>query len=179
MNMNIKQFNCPILGFFLFLFLFLNATCLALTPPIHINNNINNNINNKDPIIIEANTLELDTQQGVATYLGHVILKQNGKTLHSDKMIIYRNAKGKLDKIFAFGKPAYYSGAVKNEMLLGEANKITLLYDKQEMILEGQAKLTQKQDSFTAPLMTYHFQTKMVRSQSHEGVRPTLIFHPS
>jgi lipopolysaccharide export system protein LptA len=151
----------------LFLLLFLNSTCLALSN------------NSKDPISIESNTLELDQKQGQATYLGNVVLKQNGKELIADKMIIFKNAQGKLEKVLAFGKPAKYMSTVKEDPIFGEANKITFLPAPQDMILENQAKLTQKQDSFSAPYITYNFQTKIIRSKSQEGIRPTIIFHPS
>ncbi len=133
---------------------------------------------NKEPISIQSDTLELNQEKGLATYLGKVLLTQNGKELRADKIIIYRNTQGKLEKILAFGNPAKYFGTLKNEHLLGEANKITFLTGAQDMILEGQAKLIQKQDSFTAPYITYNFQNKIIRSKAQEGIRPTIIFHP-
>lgn len=160
--------NTTLSNLFLFLVLSLSSTCWGLL-----------NTGNKDPISIESNNLELDQQQGLATYLGNVILKQSGKELLADKLVIYKNAQGKIDKVLAYGKPAQYTGTNKEEPVFGEANKITFLPGNQDMILEGQAKLTQKKDSFTAPFITYNFQNKMIRSKSQEGIRPTIIFHPS
>ncbi len=152
---------------FLFLLICFSSNCLALIT------------NNKSPISIESNTLELNQQQGIATYLGHVILKQDGNELIADKLVIYKNAQGKTEKILAFGKPAKYTSSTKNDPIFGEANKITFFTGNQDMILEGEAKMTQKQDSFTAPYITYNFLSKMIRSKSQEGIRPTIIFHPS
>lgn len=152
---------------FLFLLISLSQNCFAL------------NMSNKEPISIESNTLELNQQQGIATYLGNVILKQNDKELIADKLVIYKNAQGKTEKVLAFGKPAKYSASTKDDPLFGEANKITFFMGNQDMILEDQAKLIQKKDSFTAPYITYNFQTKMIRSRAQEGVRPTIIFHPN
>ena len=151
----------------IFLCLLLSPLCFAMTS------------GNKDPISIQSDTLELNQQQGVATYFGKVLLKQSGKELTADKMIIYRNAQGKLEKILAFGKPAKYVGTEKEELLFGEANKITFLSHSQEMILEDQAKITQKRDSFTAPYINYNLQSKIIHSKAQEGIRPTIIFHPN
>lgn len=134
---------------------------------------------NKEPISIQSDTLELSQPQGIATYLGRVLLTQDGRELAADKIVIYRNTQGKLEKILAFGKPAKYTGTLNNDTLLGEANKITFLPNSQDMILEGQAKWVQKKDMFTAPYITYNFQSKMIRSKAQEGVRPTIIFHPN
>lgn len=160
--------NKTLFNLFLVLVLSLSSTCWGFLSS-----------GTKDPISIESNNLELDQQQGLATYIGQVILKQNDKELLADKLIIYKNAQGKIDKILAFGKPAKYTGTNKEEPVFGEANKITFLTGNQDMILEGQAKLTQKKDSFTAPFITYNFQNKMIRSKSQEGIRPTIIFHPN
>lgn len=160
--------NTTLSNLLLFLVLSLNSTCWGLLAS-----------GNKDPVSIESSTLELDQQQGLATYTGNVIVKQSGKELLADKVIFYRNAQGKIDKILAFGKPAKYTGTNKEEPVFGEANKITFLTGNQDMILEEQAKLTQKKDSFTAPFITYNFQSKMIRSKSQEGIRPTIIFHPN
>ncbi len=160
--------NTTLSNLLLFLVLSLSSTCWGLLTS-----------GDNNPVSIESSTLELDQQNGLATYSGNVIVKQNGKELLADKVIMYKNAQGKMDKILAFGKPAKYTGTNKEEPVFGEANKITFLTSKQDMILEGQAKLTQKKDSFTAPFITYNLQSKMIRSKSQEGIRPTIIFHPN
>lgn len=152
---------------FVFLFLFIHFDCFALLT------------GSKASVSITSENLELNPEQGFALYLGNVLLTQEGKTLTADKLIIYKNPEGKLNKILAFGKPAKYLGTIKNEPLSGEANKITFFPNSQEMLLEGQAKFIQKQDSFTAPHITYNFQTKMIKSKSQNGIRPTIVFNPN
>lgn len=101
------------------------------------------------PMLLEADSVEIDDGKGVSTYQGNVIITQGSFKLWADRMWIYRKA-GKTEKILTEGNPTRFRQLMDetNEEVRGRAKKASILVDEDEVTLMEEAAIEQGKDSF-------------------------------
>lgn len=115
------------------------------------------------------------------TFDGHVIMTKGEDRLYADKVITYRDKKGNVNKIIAYGKPVNYLIYGTDKRLI-RAEALTLEYYPliQRAILIGEASITQDNNkSIKAPRIIYDLNKHEIVGQSNSRQQSHLIFTPN
>lgn len=114
------------------------------------------NSDRKQPINIKADRVHLDEHKGVSTYSGHVEMTQGSIVLSAGQITVYQTA-GRLKRIEAEGKPARFSQLPDNSphRITADADHMEYLADSSQLILTGQARVTQGGNLFSGHHIEY------------------------
>lgn len=110
----------------------------------------------RQPITVEADSMDIDDGAGTSVYRGNVELHQGTITLKADKVTVIQG-KGKSDRVVAEGKPAILRQLPdgKKEYIEGRAQRMEYSVDSELLILIGKASLRQGNDNFKSDRITY------------------------
>ena len=108
------------------------------------------------PIIIEADSMEVDEGKGITIYQGNVDLEQGSIRMKADKVTIMQS-KGKTDRIIADGNPVKFRQRPdgKDEDVVGNALRFEYESTSELIYLIGDAMLTQGGSSVKSDRITY------------------------
>lgn len=132
------------------------ATAFAATP------------DEEQPIHITADALDIQDNQGISVYTGHVEVTQGSLTLFGDKITI-RHPKRQVESIKVVGTPAKFKrfDAVEQRWINGEAKQIDYQAGAKTVLLTGDAKVEQPgKNLITGPKLFYDLQNKTLQAQS-------------
>lgn len=136
------------------------------------------------PVTIEANSAQMDDQNGLSIYSGNVTITQGSLQITAEKVTAYHEGNG-MSKIIADGNPAHYEQADngKDGPVNASANTIDYLTDQRKIILTGNAKLEQQGNTVQGQKITYDMQRKTGSASSSSGAqkengRVKMIFQP-
>ncbi len=126
------------------------------------------------PIQIKSNELLTDNAARTATFIGKVSARQGDITIFSDKLVIHYSAEDEeVDKVEAFGNVR-----ILQENRRGESEHA--VYDNKagKIILDGNPKVVQGEDTITGRVITYFVdeQNSVVTSGPGEPVKA--VIHP-
>ena len=136
-------------------------------------------------ISIEANSAQMNDQQGVSIYSGHVVITQGSLQIMAEKVTAYHDKNG-INKVIAEGSPAHYQQQSEKEGLVNaDANAIHYFADQNKVILIGSAKLEQQGNTVQGQRITYDIQHKIGNAVSQsasgsntKGDRVKMVFQP-
>lgn len=131
-------------------------------------------------IQVESDSLIHHKKTGVTTYIGNVIAQQGSRTLRGDKMDVHQNARGDIEKLIVYGKPAQHESLTEPKAEPFQAEAQTIVYDAQshQLTLMDDAKITQAGDTFEAPHIEYDVNDEIIRSKRNEHERTTITLKP-
>lgn len=158
----------------LYLFLILSCNTLAWALPE----------DREKPIQIQSQRMAWDNQQQKATYSGQVEIIQGQLLLQSEQLRLERNADGSLRQASASspGNQAYMSDLPKADAAKVEAWAETIDYlpEEEKVVLTGNARLVQGNDSFRGHRLTYHLTSQNVEAEQNgsDSSRVEVIFTP-
>jgi len=139
----------------------------------------------KQPITIDANSALLNKNKGFAIYEGNVVVIQGTLKIRAHKLEIYA-PKNTVKKIVAYGSPIKLEQKMDNgKQVTGSANKLTYQVDRKNVILVGNAKVTQDRDTVTSQYIQYMMHTGEIKAgdrtnhSSNSANRVRAIFYPS
>lgn len=137
-------------------------------------------IDPKTPIQIQADSASFDQTKQEAVHIGNVILTQGTHELHSERLTIKKDIKGRLTVITAVGAPASFTGKRQNDPNPVYATAKTIYYypDKQLLVLEGDATLEHQQDKFRGPVLSYQLDKQIINATKQSDQRPIITIHP-
>lgn len=152
-----KLVSFLLLTFLLLLILFISSPVAALPH------------DRQQPLKVEAQQMQWNNQQQLATYKGEVELQQGELLLQAEQLDIKRNAQGQLEQAIA-SKPkgqAYMRDLPDAKQPAVEAWGETIHYlpIKHLIILTGKAKLTRGKDSFAGHKLTYNLITQDIQAE--------------
>lgn len=138
------------------------------------------------PINVTSDAAEVDSDAGLATHWGNVVMSQGIRRIYGEKLVAHRNQSGEVDTLTTTGTPAQYEGNVDQyENLHGQANRIHYFPQKGQVLLEGDAQLYQGDDYFNGPQILYDINKKVVSangstddSVSTEQGRTMIVIQP-
>ena len=134
------------------------------------------------PIELEANTVNVDSQNKTATYSGEVRLKQGSINIKADKIVITTNNK-KVERAVITGdlSPATFSQEIEpGRTVQGQAKKITLIQSKQEISFQGNALVVDGNHTIEGQLIRYNSAAHEIIATSNNANDPVrMIFQPS
>jgi len=121
----------------------------------------------KQVIKIAANKARLDDKQGIATYMGDVIIEQGTLKINADEVIIKRNQKKEADLFIATGAPALYQQELDNKNLVkAHANTIEYHISGNLVKLLKNAQIESDGNVFTGEQIIYDITAQVINSGS-------------
>jgi lipopolysaccharide export system protein LptA len=139
----------------------------------------------RQPIQVQADSVEVDDKQGISVYRGNVRLTQGSIVLLANVITVYHPGRH-LEKAVAEGAPAHYrqlldqkSPAQKPQELRAEAPKMEYFADKEQLILSGGARVWQAGNEFSGAVIEYDVQKDIVRGHGGKsGGRVEVVIQP-
>ncbi len=125
------------------------------------------------PILIEADSADIDDRKGISIYRGNVEIRQGTSVLTADKVTVQHPDK-KAQKIIAVGKPVKYRQPQVDGKpdIRAEALQAEYHTTSEELIMIGDAVLFQGNDSFRSDRITYDRKSGMLKGgTSAQGKR--------
>ncbi|WP_421869407.1 lipopolysaccharide transport periplasmic protein LptA [Motiliproteus sp.] len=125
----------------------------------------------EQPINIAADSAELDDGKRTAIYTGAVKLVQGTLELEADKLTLYANDKGDINRIVATGKPAHFQQQHQAGAPLTHGYGLTIEFEvlKDLLTLTEQAKLVRASDTFTGQQIKVNTNNNVIRAFSDEN----------
>lgn len=118
------------------------------------------------PIQLEASRGQIDQKTGVSTYEGNVVITQGSLRLNGDAVTIHVKDGG-VQRMEATGNPVklrYRPSADKPE-ILGDSRRVEYDVASSKVVMSGNARLIQGQDSFTGERVEYDLKSDVVRAR--------------
>ena len=130
------------------------------------------------PILVEADSVEIDEASGVSVYQGQVDVKQGSIHITADKVTVYQKEK-RTDRVLAVGTPVRFQQKTdKGKLVKGNARQVEYQVSSDELTLSGDALLTQDDDRFSSDRIVYDRKKAQVKAgasaQGSERVRITI-----
>lgn len=131
------------------------------------------------PIDIAADSVDIDEGRGTSTYTGNVEVNQGTIRLNADKVVV-EHKPGQPRIVNATGKPARFRQLPDNSKVYvtGTAQQLRYRLDSEELVLTGDAQLTQGKDKFHSDRIVYDRSRAVVKAgaaaQGKERVRVTI-----
>ncbi len=119
------------------------------------------------PIHIEADSVELDEQSGIGTYMGNVKLSQGNLRIDANSIRVFTDKKN-LKKIVAEGSPAIFTQTdPTNEKppIKAFARKIEYRATDKTLALFDQVKLQQGENIFTGDIIHYDIEHNVMKAE--------------
>lgn len=131
------------------------------------------------PLDLEADSAEIDEAKGKSVYVGNVVAVQGSMRLESDRLTIF-HVGSKAERLEAEGRPARFQQLADDspEPVKARARQLEYRFDSEELLLTGDAVVTQGKDSFKSDRITYDRVRSVVKggaaAQGKERVRITV-----
>jgi lipopolysaccharide export system protein LptA len=133
----------------------------------------------QQPIEVEADSVEFDEGRNQSIYRGNVILVQGSLRLEAERVTVqHRDRQPAL--IIAEGQPVKFQQQTdeENSLIRGRAQRAEYAVDSEEVVLIGDALLTQGNDSFRSDRIVYDRVAARIKAgaaaQGSERVRITI-----
>ncbi|EPJ46911.1 MAG: hypothetical protein OFPI_33050 [Osedax symbiont Rs2] len=120
----------------------------------------------QQPIDVLADNAVMNDKTGVTVLTGSVKIVQGTMLMTADRLEIYRDAKGDINKMIGTGKPAYFTQQQQPGQPYSKAWGQHMLYSvaKQTVTITGNARVEQLQDKFTGSTVIYHMDKAIVNA---------------
>ncbi|BAO43381.1 lipopolysaccharide transport periplasmic protein LptA [Thiolapillus brandeum] len=133
------------------------------------------------PVEIEADSADIDGATNTTTYRGKVRISQGSMELKADKVVI--TFKGRKPHILtATGTPAKFRQKPEQDKgwVTGQGRTIVYRINSEELVLTGNAVLTQNDDSFRSDRIVYdRVKARLKAGAAAQGSeRVKVIIHP-
>jgi lipopolysaccharide export system protein LptA len=118
------------------------------------------------PMMIEADRVELDDAKGISIYTGNVKVTQGTLVLTGERMVVH-NKGGDIEKVLMDGNPATYKQRPdgKEHDVHARSKRMEYYTDPEHIILLGQAEVNQAGDVLRSERIVYD----VVKDQVNAG----------
>jgi len=106
------------------------------------------------PIELAADSVDIDEGKGLSTYKGDVDLRQGTIRVRADVVTVHQNGR-KPSKIVAQGRPVKFEQQSTKGPVKGEAQRVEYEVNSENLVLIGDAVLTQGNDSMRSDRIIY------------------------
>jgi lipopolysaccharide export system protein LptA len=124
----------------------------------------------QQPIQIESNRAVRDEKAGTTIYIGDVELIQGSLKLLADRLEIYSKDNNEVERIVAYGKPAYLEQQPSADKPPIKAHGETIRYFVllERFQLEKDASIEQDGSVVTSNIIDYYIQDEVVKASGSE-----------
>ena len=132
----------------------------------------------KQPVLIEADKVEVDEGKSTSLYIGHVQVDQGSMRLLADRVTVHHHGDRRIKYIIARGEPAFYKQTLDDNQGEMQAFAKRMDYDaeRDELILTGDALVIQGKDRIASDRIVYD--RGNARVQAGDGSRVKITFNP-
>jgi len=121
-----------------------------------------------EKIYINADHMQLNIETGNSTYNGHVTVRQGGRVLTGD-IVVVTQQNNQVERIQVHGKPATYTHVTdKNETIHATSKQMVYTTSNHLLVLTGNAKLSQPAHTVKSQRIVYDTVRKIVIAGSHK-----------
>jgi lipopolysaccharide export system protein LptA len=112
---------------------------------------------NQQPMLIEADTVEVDEAKSTSLYVGHVQVDQGTMHLIADQVTVHHRQDRRIKYIIARGNPAAYRQQMEGDKgpVQAFARRMDYDADRDELILTDEAILIQGTDRIASERIVY------------------------
>lgn len=129
------------------------------------------------PIELAADSVDVSEGSGISVYRGNVELRQGSILLRADVLTVHQKSH-QPSRFEADGKPVYFEQQAAKGKVTGRARRAEYASDSAELLLTGDAELTQGADRVTSDRIVYDRVRALVKAgasaQGKERVRITI-----
>ncbi|MCJ8341035.1 MAG: lipopolysaccharide transport periplasmic protein LptA [Pseudomonadales bacterium] len=120
----------------------------------------------QQPIDVVADNAIMNDKTGITVLTGSVKIVQGTMLMTADRLEIFRDSQGDINKMISTGKPAYFTQQQQPEQPYSKAWGEHMLYSvaKQTVTITGNARVEQLQDKFTGETVIYHMDKAIVNA---------------
>ncbi len=118
-------------------------------------------------VTIEAEHLLANKTQGLSTYTGNVIVKDEEITLWADTVDVYFDKNNQIQKMVAQGNQTKFHSKQNNQLTEGFADKVLYFPDDERAELIGQAKLSQQESTISGAHIKANLKTEKIEALSN------------
>jgi len=126
------------------------------------------------PMMIEADSVEIDDKKGLTVYRGNVDVRQG--TLHvKGNTLVIEKENGEVKIVTVVGKPATYKQRPDNKKqdVTARASKLQL-YPKRDLVrLERKARVSQEGNVYTGNIIEYDNKKDIIKMKGNIGATDT------
>lgn len=132
----------------------------------------------QQPVLIEADKVEVDEGKSTSLYIGHVQIDQGSMRLLADRVTVHHQKDRRIKYIIARGEPVFYKQLLDDNQGEMQAFAKRMDYDavRDELILTGDALVIQGKDRITSDRIVYD--RGNARVQAGDGSRVKITFNP-
>ncbi len=132
------------------------------------------------PLTITADHSNGDLQTRTLTYSSNVVIRQGSLQINADKLALQAGADGQNQQVFiATGRPATYQQMMDNGLLAeAKANEIRYHMNSRELVLKGNAELSQAGSVVKGDTITYNAEKQQLNARGNANQQITTIFLP-
>lgn len=134
------------------------------------------------PIHISADSASINDNTGVTVYSGDVHIEQGTMKIRGDRVELYRNDAGDVNRIVSVGRPAEFEQQPSADQPVTYAYGLHMEYrvQAQEVTITEQARVEQGQDTFTGQRIVYNMERAIVDAFSSESgdTRVQMVIQP-
>ncbi|WP_020504877.1 lipopolysaccharide transport periplasmic protein LptA [Lamprocystis purpurea] len=132
----------------------------------------------QQPMLIEADTVEVDEAKGTSLYVGRVQVDQGTMRLLADQVTVHHRSDRRIKFIIARGNPASYKQQMDGDQGEVQAFAKRMDYDaeRDELVLTDEALLIQGTDRITSDRIVYD--RAKARMQAGGSGRVKITFTP-
>ncbi len=129
------------------------------------------------PILIEADDVEVLEADSISVYVGNVVVTQGSMRLTGDHVTVYHREDRRPRFVIALGAPAHLKQRLDNDQgeLLAFAKRMEFDVDKDELTLIGEGLLIQGEDRVTGERIVYDRARAHFRAGGAGRVRITIV----
>lgn len=134
------------------------------------------------PMSVTSDKLDFNNKTGITIFTGNVKMDQGTTHLKADKVTVYKQQDGEIEKIVAIGKPAHYSTLpeIGKEVMDAFGKSIEYYPQKKQAVILGDGSIQQGQSVFTAQHIVYDLAKDTLTSiPTKSGGPAKLILQPS
>ncbi len=121
----------------------------------------------RQPIELEADSVDINEAAGVSVYQGDVLLRQGSIEIQADRVTVHHQG-GKPTLVVAEGKPVRFKQRPDDgkEDIIAQANRMEYHVGSEELVFSGNARVTQGKDSFSSDRIVYDRVKSVVKAGS-------------
>jgi lipopolysaccharide export system protein LptA len=132
----------------------------------------------KQPVLIEADKVEVDEGKSTSLYIGHVQVDQGSMRLLADRVTVHHYTDRRIKYIIARGEPAFYKQLLDDNQgeMQAFAKRMDFDAERDELILTGDALVIQGKDRIASDRIVYD--RGNARVQAGDLSRVKITFNP-
>ncbi|MFV8782270.1 lipopolysaccharide transport periplasmic protein LptA [Microbulbifer sp. SA54] len=135
----------------------------------------------EQPIKVSADKLEANRSKNITVYSGNVVISQGSLQIRANRVEVFGNAQGEIEKVVATGSPAHFQQQVEanTNPVKARAKRIEFLVGNDALQLTGAADIDRDGNTLSAERIDYDLKSEQMKAQGRsDKERVEMIWKP-